>query len=1000
MTVLIVLFSSYAAAAPSCGTWYTDAHSTDAGPGVASKIFFEEREHGKSCTTLPAVAPAEVEIKCTGNGDPGDEYRLYLQTFPGGSTTGWDDPDVTIGDNCGRYGCDNYDVKYTASGHDSEIYKTIDLPKTSGQDEIQDTYAYCWVKENDDGWAWSTSSWASYNNGDIDEPPNAAFTYSPSNPGIGESVSFSSSGTTDPDGDFMRYKWDFGDGSSLDYDSETEVSHSYSSPGSYTVTMTARDDANIQGSYDQTDSASKTVSVTDQTAPTTIGSPTYGSTTGTDPLIEGYLEDNYQLSSYTLEIDGNSVSSGSISGTDSTQDYQANSLSEGDHTYTWTVEDGAGNQVSDQYSFTVDPNNDPTADIYLESTVCAEDSVYMNGYSSSDSDGSISSYEWDVDNDGVYEQSGDYNYNSYGSEGTYTVTLRVTDNDGATDTASDTVDYDYSYCNDPPNAAIDIELPVSIDESVNVDAYQSSDPDGSINSYEWDTDDDGSYDDGTGETIYPSYGSPGNYQIGLKVTDNDGATDYDSGTVDVNDNTNPDIDSSTPTGSTTNQNPDITGDFSDNYDLDTYNLDIDGNQVSSGNIYGTSDSVTYSTSGLSSGSHSYTWTVEDSSGNTQSTQINFNSNRDPSASFISNSPVLTGEDFGIDASGSSDPDGDSLTYEWDLDNDGSYDDATGVTPSYSETDDGSYNVGLRVSDGNGGTDTTSTTVTVENRNPSASFSFSPLNPGVDELVSFDGSGSSDQDGSISSYGWDWTNDGTFEETGQTPINSFSDTGDYSVELRVTDDGGDVDTFSDTVSVTDQTDPTITNLNPTETVSNRYPTVSADFQDNYQLGSYSLDLDGNQVSSGTLTGSSNSANYNADSLSPGSHDYTWTVLDSSGNQVTKQEIFTVSILESQSNTNTVEGGLWVQSGSLRWGDGSKEYWIQDADIFNSDSSGPEGSIWVQGQAIHWIDGGGDERTYEGSEVAVNVVGQKGFLWTQNNLIHYIDQDSDERVLDGK
>ena len=51
---------------------------------------------------------------------------------------------------------------------------------------------------------------------------------------------------------------------------------------------------------------------------------------------------------------------------------------------------------------------------------------------------------------------------------------------------------------------------------------------------------------------------------------------------------------------------------------------------------------------------------------------------------------------------STDPDGDPLTYAWDLDGDGQYDDSTSATPSRSYTV-GTYNVGLQVNDGRGHT---------------------------------------------------------------------------------------------------------------------------------------------------------------------------------------------------------------------------------------------------------------------------------------------------------
>ena len=56
-------------------------------------------------------------------------------------------------------------------------------------------------------------------------------------------------------------------------------------------------------------------------------------------------------------------------------------------------------------------------------------------------------------------------------------------------------------------------------------------------------------------------------------------------------------------------------------------------------------------------------------------------------------PPLT-VDF--DGTGSSDPDGDPLTYAWDLDGDGQYNDSTSATPTFTYTTAGNVDVGLRV----------------------------------------------------------------------------------------------------------------------------------------------------------------------------------------------------------------------------------------------------------------------------------------------------------------
>lgn len=66
----------------------------------------------------------------------------------------------------------------------------------------------------------------------------------------------------------------------------------------------------------------------------------------------------------------------------------------------------------------------------------------------------------------------------------------------------------------------------------------------------------------------------------------------------------------------------------------------------------------------------------------------------------------------MDASASSDPDGDSLAYEWDFNNDGEYDDAAGITIVISFNQVGVHIIGLRVTDEGGLSDTDTTTVTV------------------------------------------------------------------------------------------------------------------------------------------------------------------------------------------------------------------------------------------------------------------------------------------------
>jgi hypothetical protein len=80
-------------------------------------------------------------------------------------------------------------------------------------------------------------------------------------------------------------------------------------------------------------------------------------------------------------------------------------------------------------------------------------------------------------------------------------------------------------------------------------------------------------------------------------------------------------------------------------------------------------------------------------------------------------PAIEGDTVTLDASGSSDPDDNIVLYEWDLDNDGEYDDATGLTADVVFGDNGSFTVGLRVTDEFGESDTDTAEVVVNNVAP-------------------------------------------------------------------------------------------------------------------------------------------------------------------------------------------------------------------------------------------------------------------------------------------
>ena len=105
---------------------------------------------------------------------------------------------------------------------------------------------------------------------------------------------------------------------------------------------------------------------------------------------------------------------------------------------------------------------------------------------------------------------------TYAAAGTYTVTLTVTDDLGAT--GSIAVDVDVAD-NQNPVAGFTFTQEVGT-LNVDFDGSTSTD-DGTIVSWDWDF---GDTNTGTGETVSHTYAAPGTYSVTLTVTDDQGAT--------------------------------------------------------------------------------------------------------------------------------------------------------------------------------------------------------------------------------------------------------------------------------------------------------------------------------------------------------------------------------------------------------------------------------------------------------------------------------------------
>ena len=243
--------------------------------------------------------------------------------------------------------------------------------------------------------------------------PSADFSYSTD----GLSADFSDI-SSDSDGSISSWSWDFGDGNSS---SQQSPSHSYSSSGDYTVELTVTDDDGA------TDSKSKTISVSE-----TNSSPSADFSYSTDGLSvefsDGSSDSDGSIQSWSWDFgDGNSSSQQSPSHSYS---------SSGDYTVELSVTDDDDAINTESKTVTVsESNQSPSADFsYATDGLTVH---FLDG--SSDSDGSIQSWSWDVDNDGVEDNTAQNPSNTYPSEGSYEVTLTVTDDDDASDKKTEIV---------------------------------------------------------------------------------------------------------------------------------------------------------------------------------------------------------------------------------------------------------------------------------------------------------------------------------------------------------------------------------------------------------------------------------------------------------------------------------------------------------------------------------------------------------------------------------
>lgn len=164
--------------------------------------------------------------------------------------------------------------------------------------------------------------------------------------------------------------------------------------------------------------------------------------------------------------------------------------------------------------------------------------------------------------------------------------------------------------------------------------------------------------------------------------------------------------------------------------------------------------------------------------------------------------VNEGQSFTLDASGSSDVDGDTLSYLWDF---GGGNTATGLSVSHTFADNGTFNVTLTVSDGNGGSSSDTVVVTVNNLAPAVTFQGPNLGVSGQTLAfagSFTDPGADSWSGTVNFGDGSPAQTLSFQADKSFQFNHrYTQTGNYTITVQVSDEDGGVTTITHQVTIT-------------------------------------------------------------------------------------------------------------------------------------------------------------------------------------------------------
>jgi large repetitive protein len=594
---------------------------------------------------------------------------------------------------------------------------------------------------------------------EVNAPPEPRFTIPARAVSVSEAAIMDASASIDPDGQILSYEWDFGDGAT---GTGKTVEYAWNNAGVFQVTLRVIDDSG-------TDSGTQVLTI-----PMRVDAA---------PVANAGPDQFVTASEVTFDGGGSSDADGTV--TDWQWDFGDGTTASGKqvtHAYlrpgTYQValvvrDDSTAPLNTNRDTMQVVVNTAPIADAGPPQTVVPGEEFIVSGRGSVDPDGTISKYVWTFP-DGT-EASGIRTAHSFAEPGLYRVRLAVYDDfrGGAAIDESEVL----ITVNAQPVAIAGADLLIAPGATVTFDASQSFDPDGTLTAYRWAFDDLGMPLDA--KIVERAYVTPGIWSAQLVVTDNSGtvnATASDSRTIRVN--TAP-VAEAGPTIASDQLQIELDASGSGDADGDAliYSWDFgDGSARRLGRVV----THVYPRSGI----FPVTLLVDDGTGVENATSVDATTvsiNARPLAVAGGNREACSGAPILFDATGSSDPDGGSLLFSWDF-GDGTGSDLINPTKTYERP--GNYPVTLRVRNETGTDRGTSVDrIAALIREGPIADAGGDRTVGTNQQVRFDGSGSTDADGTVNAFSWNF-GDGE-SGRGERPVHVFERPGTYAVTLTIT-----------------------------------------------------------------------------------------------------------------------------------------------------------------------------------------------------------------------